>query len=78
VRRRYEALLIELGVETPLRFVKDAAPAPIFAEALAVLRAEDPAGADAVASQLEREQRDYVTMKSGGGNKRPSLPTLRR
>jgi len=40
-------------------FGNDAAPAPISAEALAVLRTEDPTGADFVLAELERANREY-------------------
>jgi len=58
-RRRYEELATELGARQSTRLFGNDAPAPISAEALAVLRTEDPAGADAVLSQFERENRDY-------------------
>ncbi len=60
VRRRYEELATELGARPRTRlFGNDAAPAPISAEALAVLRTEDPAGADFVLAELERAGREY-------------------
>ncbi len=59
-RRRYEDLVTEPGHQrTRLFRGDDAVPALISAEALAVLRTEDSVGADAVLSQLKREQRDY-------------------
>jgi len=60
VRRRYEELATELGAPQRTRlFGTDAVPAPISIEALAVLRTEDPAGADFVLAELERVARDY-------------------
>ncbi len=58
-RRRYEELVNELGARQRTRLFGNDAPAPISAEALAILRIEDAAGADAVLSQLEREHREY-------------------
>jgi hypothetical protein len=58
-RRRYEQLVPASARQRTRLFGNDAAPAPISAEALAVLRTEDPAGAAAVLSQLDRENRDY-------------------
>jgi hypothetical protein len=58
-RRRYEELVPVSDRQRTRLFGDDAAPAPISAEALAVLRAEDPAGADFVLAQLERANREY-------------------
>ncbi len=59
-RRRYEELATEVGTRRRPRFFgSDAAPAPISAEALAVLRTEDPAGAEFVLAELERAGREY-------------------
>jgi len=64
-RRRYEQLVTELGGETvPARLrtrfsEHDAAPPPISTAALAVLRAQDPVGAELVLAELQRTSDEF-------------------